>query len=48
MAEDVAQQKPDAHEALEARVSETLQEALGLTATVELASVHPYTKGRVL
>ncbi|MDQ3841034.1 MAG: phenylacetate--CoA ligase [Actinomycetota bacterium] len=36
MAEDVAEE-PHTHEALEARVSGTLQEALSLTATVELA-----------
>jgi len=36
MAEDVAQ-APETHEVLEARVSETLQETLGLTATIELA-----------
>ena len=50
MAQDVAQQEPDAHEALEAHVSETLQEALGLTLTVELASPQtvPRSEGKAV
>ena len=50
MAQDVAQQEPEAHEALEARVSETLQEALGLTPTVELASPQtvPRSEGKAV
>jgi phenylacetate-CoA ligase len=50
MAQDVVQQEPEAHEALEARVSETLQEALGLTPTVELASPQtvPRSEGKAV
>ncbi len=49
MAEDVAKE-PDTHEALESRVSETLQEALGLTPTVELVSPQavPRSEGKAV
>jgi phenylacetate-CoA ligase len=49
MAEDVAEE-PDTREALETRVSETLQEALSLTTTVELASPQtvPRSEGKAV
>jgi phenylacetate-CoA ligase len=49
MAEDVAEE-PETREALETRVSETLQEALSLTTTVELASPQtvPRSEGKAV